>query len=139
MKNYEVIWFFLVLAVANSFAIIGIFHAADDGMILEKPRKFLERNIGKFWSKPFLGCPTCMASIWGGLPLFIMLITNTKDLPFSAISTAAYTCLVSGLATSFHAFFIGKRIESDFRVKTYDGEGKLLLTETRKKIKYRKK
>lgn len=49
----------------------GISFATNEGMILYKVDKFLEK-LPKFIYKPLIGCVNCMASIWGTAIHFYM-------------------------------------------------------------------
>ena len=64
-----------ILIIINALFIIGLYHATDyesyDGvnviesskMILWKVRYYLKKKLGDFYSKPFISCPVCMASV----------------------------------------------------------------------------
>lgn len=51
--------------ILNALIVIGLWESTGDRMILEKPAKWLKRNIGETAVKPLFDCPMCMASVWG--------------------------------------------------------------------------
>lgn len=83
----------LALLVFNALVIFGIFNSAtyrlrseilvipekitlsmidpDSRQILSGFRIWLENKIGLFYSKPFIGCPQCMASIHSVIPYLL--------------------------------------------------------------------
>lgn len=56
---------FLLHALLTSFAIVGLHTTAEEGMVFEKPADWLYNHLPKWLGKPLIGCPPCMASIWG--------------------------------------------------------------------------
>ena len=87
----------LISATLNSLAILGLQGAAHEGNILHPILEWLNKNLGTMATKPILGCPQCMASVWGGVPCACLLITQHHHAVFIAATTIAYTCIVSGL------------------------------------------
>lgn len=60
---------FLILV---SLALYGSKVLWQEGMILEKPKKWLDSVFGKaLIRKPLYACPPCMASIWGSAAYWI--------------------------------------------------------------------
>jgi len=54
------------LIVVTAFFLYGTKVLWQPGMILEKPKLYLDTIIGEgFFRKPLYACPACMASIWG--------------------------------------------------------------------------
>lgn len=106
-----------LVAVFNAYTIIGAFNAAHDQdgegrkFILNPIYKVSYFLLGPYWSKPVLGCYKCMASLWGGFPMFLTLI-YTNPLSLSVLGSIAlalllgfvYTCIVSAIASSIYAY-----------------------------------
>lgn len=78
----------LILIVITSIALYGSKVTWQEGMVFEKPKKWLDwqfwekmerpaewggsynkkRHLwGKYLSKPLYACPACMASVWGSI------------------------------------------------------------------------
>ena len=54
----------------NALVIRGLWRAMSYGetetkMLLTNVRLWFQRNLGHFWSKPFVSCVACMASVHG--------------------------------------------------------------------------
>lgn len=74
--------------------IIGIYNAADEGMILYKLSEVLKKIVGTWLHKPILGCPYCMPSLHVGLPITFITVC-------AAIGLSSYWTLVFGLLFAF--------------------------------------
>ena len=89
---------FILLGLVNALAIVGLYNAADEGMMLYRLRTFYERFTGEYWGKPILGCYKCMASVWGGLPAVIYMAHEHCPILVVIVVALVYTCMVSALA-----------------------------------------
>jgi hypothetical protein len=68
-------------------------------MILWRVKKWCDKNLSVFMSKPVYSCPTCMASVHGVLPFWITYLTLC-DFSFIAIPLwLFYTGVLSGYTT----------------------------------------
>ena len=66
-----------LMLILNSLMIFGIYEVTtyeedEQGNITDKMalwfvRRWLLKHFGIFWSKPFVLCPPCMASVWGSV------------------------------------------------------------------------
>jgi hypothetical protein len=83
--------------LANALAIIGLWAATAEGMLLNRPAALATRVLGPFLSKPVATCPACMASVWAALPCFIHLV-GIGGAPAPALWTAfCHGAAVSGV------------------------------------------
>ena len=109
METYlETLATLLILALLNSFAILGIFHASHgEGMILAPVAEWLERKLGGFWSKPLLGCYKCMASVWAAMPFVIagVALQGIESLIWVLPLAVAYGAVVSFFSVFFKAIY----------------------------------
>lgn len=55
----------LIIFLANSAFIYGVYTLFSEGHLLENAGIFITANLGEKWSKPLINCPICMASFWG--------------------------------------------------------------------------
>lgn len=121
MNIHELIYF-LVLAVVNSFVIIGWNRASnfeyttnangfsalekqdtiqeDSKMILWKLRYWSIEYLGEFWSKPILTCPTCQSSVHS---LYVYWLTQPLTL-HSLIVYPFYILLLAGMVTLINSY-----------------------------------
>lgn len=111
---------FLLLAFINSFVIIGVYEAT--GYELNERKKFLSPNekgcdtfkykmilwfvgyygdkwLGKFWSKPFYSCCTCMASFWSLPVYFPFVYLMNGNLTTAICAYPIYILTLAGLST----------------------------------------
>lgn len=51
--------------LVSSVIIFGIKTLFAEGMVFEGIGNILQELLGEFWSKPFITCPPCMASVHG--------------------------------------------------------------------------
>lgn len=64
----------------------GLYIAAEDGMILSRPNRWMEKKLPLWIYKPLLGCIYCMASIWGAVVHLVLSgIANLHYLPILII------------------------------------------------------
>lgn len=83
---------FVLLLLINALAIVGIYLATGEDMILSRPAMWLEYRLPEYWLKPVFGCPTCMASLHSILPYWL-----THDL--TTYNVLLYLIYVPALAT----------------------------------------
>ena len=111
-----------LLALFNSFVIIGLHRASefeychpdecgdaelcnedcverDSRMILWRLRHWAIQSLGKFWAKPFLTCPSCMASVHSTYVYWLFMPVNSGTILFWPL----YILFLSGLVTLIHA------------------------------------
>jgi len=94
----------IILALINSLIIIGINKATHyeeettylktiiiDKMIFWKVRFWFLKNLGEFWAKPFVTCPTCMASVHSTYVYWLFM-------PFTIHSLILYVIYIPMLA-----------------------------------------
>lgn len=93
---------FTLLLLINALAIIGIYLATGEDMILSRPAMWLEYRLPEFWLKPVFGCPTCMASLHSILPFWL-----THDLTWQ--NGLWYLIYIPALATL--ATIITRKVE----------------------------
>ncbi len=85
----------------TSLAIIGLHKATGEGMILFYIAEWLFKHLPKWLYTPLLGCPPCMASIWGTAGFLLMEpLTPYWALPFQ---WAAFVLAVCGLNTLIYS------------------------------------
>lgn len=58
---------FFMFSLLQAFIINGVKECFNEGMILSGFSKCIERLLGKYWSKPIVGCIRCMASFWSAV------------------------------------------------------------------------
>lgn len=81
----------------NALAILGLWAATFERMLLHRPANAVKRILGEFLAKPFIACPACMASLWAGLPALMLYLEAGAD-PLRAILAAlAHACATSAL------------------------------------------
>jgi len=107
---------FLILGVLNAFVIIGAYIAANEtdrageGFILTPARLFVERLLGKYWSKPFLGCYKCMASVWGGIPVAGAYLrihgASINTVAEAIVISSLYTLYLCGLTAIIYSLYM---------------------------------
>lgn len=51
--------------IFNMLIIFGVHILFSEGMLFEKGGIWIEKKVGGYWAKPLIGCPPCMASVWG--------------------------------------------------------------------------
>jgi hypothetical protein len=57
---------FALFVLIQGVAINGLYESFSDGQIFHKMApKFIDKNRGKWWTKPLYSCTKCMASVWG--------------------------------------------------------------------------
>lgn len=101
------LWF---VARLNAMLIMGAYIAANDKdskgryLILGELNQRIKKVLGDYWYKPIFGCYKCMASVWGGIPMSIILIHLLPliYLPIIPIFGAAYTGIVCYISTSLY-------------------------------------
>lgn len=59
----------------NNLCLWAVFASFKEGMIFGKLGEWIEKKLGEYWSKPLIGCPVCMPSIYGSIG-FLIFITN---------------------------------------------------------------
>lgn len=59
--------------ILASLFILGIWKAADRGMILEKFDYWAADNLPDILYKPLIGCAICMSSLYGSAYYFVMI------------------------------------------------------------------
>lgn len=102
--------FFYLAAKLNSLAILGLYGASkNEDMLLYGFKTWALSTLGVKLSKPLITCVKCMASIWGALPMFIILavflptyIGVLGGLSLALISSIVYACVVSAMAHRMH-------------------------------------
>lgn len=82
---------YLIQILLISLFCNGLFKSADEGMILNPIKESIWRFIVKnelkdWWYWPLIGCPYCMASIWGSI---IYWVVNLYVWPASGIKLFA--------------------------------------------------
>ncbi len=86
----------LTMILLNAALICGVWIAAnykDDAgrpYILRPLKEWLDRRLGTYWSKPFLGCYRCMPSLWAAFPMASYLLHEWQ-------SEMAVVCVGAGL------------------------------------------
>ena len=92
---------FILLLLCNAFAIIGFNRSCwydDDGkMLLWLLKKWSDKTLGVFWSKPVYSCTTCMASLHGLMPFWITYLTLYSFTPLAVGVWAFYTATLAGV------------------------------------------
>ena len=58
---------FGVFCFLQALFINGVKGAMDEGMILEGFKKYVQKKLGDYWSKSWVGCIRCMASGWSAV------------------------------------------------------------------------
>ena len=73
-----------VILLANALVIRGIWRAMSGDlerpMLLTRLRLAIEETVGKFWSKPLVSCPACMASFHGTWFYLLFMDWNAVNL-----------------------------------------------------------
>jgi len=70
----------------------------SDRMALWFVRRWCIKNLGVFWSKPFVLCPPCMASVWGTIFYFTFLLVFQININIFAVIIWPFYCVtLSGL------------------------------------------
>lgn len=78
-----------------SFVCLGFNAATWDGMIFDKPTRWLQANLPYWINKPTWMCPICMASIWGTCYyLGVIDSHNLKDWAIFVLSIAGFNSIV---------------------------------------------
>ncbi len=94
---------FTVVLIANSFYCIGFNRScqydeqANEYMILWRVKKYSEKWLGQFWSKPVCGCVTCMASLHGVIPFLLTEMAVNGLSADSIYRWVFYTVILAGL------------------------------------------
>jgi len=78
------------LMLLNALVIIGVHKATGPGEVGESIGKFAEKELPWWINKPTIGCPPCMASVWGTLMFWTIGPRDWKTYPF-------YVLALSGL------------------------------------------
>jgi len=68
-------------------------------MILWKVKLWSDLTLGEFWSKPIYSCPTCMASVHGLFPYWIVSLCLFEFGWMMIAGWIFYTFALSGLVT----------------------------------------
>ena len=71
----------------------------EQDMIFGFVHRYLRRTIGIFWTKPIIGCPTCMASVHSIYTYWPMMIAIFGWHPELIYGYLLYIPILSGLAT----------------------------------------
>lgn len=87
---------FILFVIVQGLIINGIKESMNEGMILDKFGKWLKKTLGEYWFAPFGGCIRCMASVYGTITywpvVLIMLGWHWQELP---LFVADVFCLVT--------------------------------------------
>lgn len=69
----------------------------DEKMILEPFKIWMQKKLGGYWSKPFVGCIRCMASAWGAATFWpVVLIVfqfHVWEVPLFIADIGMLVCL----------------------------------------------
>lgn len=115
MKMLEVVLLILALSFLTSFVCLGLYITGSNGYLLfwlknfiatslggvylerdEAYHEFENKFIGYLW-KPFWGCVTCMASVWGSVVYFLFSkVTHETiyELPILILCSAALNFII---------------------------------------------
>lgn len=61
----ETLVMFLIFCLVQSMAIVGLRNCFSDNEIFSGVARFVKWVLGEYWSRPFVSCVKCMASVWG--------------------------------------------------------------------------
>lgn len=83
----------LKIIISVSGVCLGIKVASGPDMIFNGVSNFVEKRIGKYWSKPIFGCPACMSSFWGSIVYWSIVRSISIDF-FVYWPIVCLTCVV---------------------------------------------
>lgn len=97
----------ILLPFANGAMVSGLQRATHEGYLLNPVKEWLVRIIGVDATRPILGCPRCMASVWGGIPMLALIWFATGlSLPLCLLLAFAHACATSawscGISQALH-------------------------------------
>lgn len=65
---------FILFVFCQAFFINGWNASLDTEMIFNPLKKWVTKVLGGFWSKPIVGCVKCMASFWGSVTYWPVVV-----------------------------------------------------------------
>jgi len=91
----------LTTIILNAFFIIGLCEASEPGMLLNKPKVYLEKILPRWLFKPVWGCAVCMSSLHGVYFFILSIVVFGYDIEL-LYAIPFYIPALSGFVSFFY-------------------------------------
>ena len=122
----------LISVLLISMFCVGWCRLIKPEMLLDNVGHFIERYLGKFWSKPFGTCIPCSASVIGSIGYFILSISGFKEYSFLDYSFEFIS--FDDYSLKFHIFYMVACVNLNTLIWFLTESAVIFVIKTRKEV-----